>query len=328
MFIPESTFLWDFWFADGGHDLDGKHHLFSLRAPRDPDNPDGRHWVAQVGHATSSDLVTWEDHGIVFGPGELGQWDDLATWTGSIFRHEGRFWFFYTGIDTIHRGRIQRIGLAFSDDLVTWKRHPDNPVLTADPRWYQTWGGPQWDEPFRDPVVVRDEEHGDWKMFFCAKANRGPIDERGVVGCARSTDLLHWECQPPVAGPGEFGQLEVPQPVQVGDQRYLVFCTDQHARKRQADNGPDAGWTGTDYLLGENLDGPWRHHAGPPLDGDVRGTWYAGRIETGLGPQPLYFAWRRLDDAGEFVGGLSNPSPVTRHPDGRLTIDHSALWDE
>ncbi len=43
----------------------------------------------------------------------------------------------YTGINRGERGLIQRIGLATSDDLIHWTKHPANPVLEADERWYE-----------------------------------------------------------------------------------------------------------------------------------------------------------------------------------------------
>ena len=64
--------------------------------------------------------------------------DDLATWTGSVIRHPDGTWFmFYTGATLTPAGNVQRIGFATSEDLMTWRKNPDNPVLQADPRWYE-----------------------------------------------------------------------------------------------------------------------------------------------------------------------------------------------
>ena len=44
---------------------------------------------------------------------------------------------FYTGTSSAEGGLVQRIGLATSSDLITWTKHPDNPVMVADSRWYE-----------------------------------------------------------------------------------------------------------------------------------------------------------------------------------------------
>ena len=53
-------------------------------------------------------------------PGPAQGWDDLATWTGSVIEHDGSWHMLYTGVSTVERGLVQRIGLATSTDLVTW----------------------------------------------------------------------------------------------------------------------------------------------------------------------------------------------------------------
>lgn len=62
-------------------------------------------------------------------------WDDLAIWTGSVISRHGRWHMLYTGISRSESGLVHRIGLAVSDDLLRWEKHPANPVLQADPRW-------------------------------------------------------------------------------------------------------------------------------------------------------------------------------------------------
>ena len=326
-YVPDDWLLWDFWFAPRHEGDDGLFHLFHLAAPRSLPDPEMRHRRARIGHAVSRDLVNWEPRGIVFEAGPEGEWDDLAIWTGSIVRHDGKYWFFYTAVEKRTLTRTQRVGVATSTDLQHWERHPANPVLTADPRWYETAerndGG---DEPFRDPMVVRDDAAGCWWMFVCAFSRFGPDDGRGVVALARSTDLVHWESLPPVGEPNVYGELEVPVAVQVGDRWRLVFCTQKHAAAAVERPGLPGPWRGSHYLDGDSLAGPYRVVEGPPLLAGERNDWYAARIETALTGEPLFFAWRQFDENGAFVYGLSNPVPVEVDPDGRLRIDPGLLW--
>ena len=323
-YLPDEHLLWDFWFAP--RRPDEPFHLFHLQAPRDLPDPEMRHRRASIGHAVSRDLINWEARPTALTPGPPGAWDDLAIWTGSILEHEGRYWFFYTALATADDGHVQRIGLATSADLTTWERHPENPLLVADPRWYEQAGDhPRAQVHCRDPYVVRDDEAGCWMMVYCARAKHGPVDERGVVGRARSDDLVRWTPLPPLTEPGEFGQLEVPQLVRLGARWYLLFCTAQHSTVRLARLGADAEWNGTHYLVADRLDGPYRLLDGAPLAADAAGTTYAGRIEFGPDGEPFFLAWTRFDESGRFVGGLADPIPVLVDPDGRLVLDPRVL---
>ena len=71
-------------------------------------------------------------------------WDDLATWTGSVIEHDGRWYMLYTGVNRAEQGSVQRIGFAISDDLVHWSKHPAGPLLEADPRWYEVLEQGRW----------------------------------------------------------------------------------------------------------------------------------------------------------------------------------------
>src|SRR5947207_10865727 len=85
--------VWDFWFAQDGDDV----HLFFLHAPRSIGNPDLRHSHAQIGHAVSQDLWSWELVPPALTPGAAGSWDDRATWTCSVLRAGALWHMFHTG---------------------------------------------------------------------------------------------------------------------------------------------------------------------------------------------------------------------------------------
>ena len=60
----DDHWVWDSWVADDGR----TYHLFFLQAPRSLGDPDLRHVHATVGHATSTDLVSWRYLGQCLGP--------------------------------------------------------------------------------------------------------------------------------------------------------------------------------------------------------------------------------------------------------------------
>ena len=63
--------------------------------------------------------------------------------------------------------------LATSPDLDIWTRHPANPVLRADPRWYDTLATGAADEPWRDPWVFPDPDGDGWHLIATARARSG-----------------------------------------------------------------------------------------------------------------------------------------------------------
>ena len=123
--LPDD-WVWDSWVADDGD----AYHLFYLQAPRSLGDAGRRHLNATVGHAVSTDLVSWEVLPEALGP-TPGSWDDLSIWTGSTVLGDDGVWrMFYTATSTRGYGvRDQRVGLAESDDLVTWRKIGTSPLL-------------------------------------------------------------------------------------------------------------------------------------------------------------------------------------------------------
>ena len=317
--------LWDFWFAQDGPD----YHVFYLQADRSPGDPERRHWQVSIGHAVSQDLQNWEllpdalrpSNPVKNGTGEA--WDDYTTWTGSIIQHEGRWHLFYTGSKRSESGLVQRIGLATSEDLLTWHKHPDNPLIEADPRWYELLDLESWhDQAWRDPWVFRYPVTGQFHAFITARAKNGPADARGVIGHARSSDLLRWEVLPPVTDPGDFGHMEVPQVVAIEGRYYLLYSVpaEHYSAARRRRTGDDAV-TGMHYLVADDPLGPYHREAGQLLIGDTVGLLYSGKLIRGTDERWYCIAFHNLNRRGEFVGALSDPMSVTMNRNGKLSVE-------
>lgn len=311
----EDKWVWDLWLAP--EKVDGKWHIFFLQAPRSLVDPDLRHGNASVGHAMSSDLINWEYLGTALEPGPLGAWDDRATWTGSIVKSDEGLWFmFYTGTNkSIEKGFVQRIGVATSTDLMSWKKK-DGFVTEADSQWYERaeqienekkQGLLSWyEEAWRDPWVFKDKDTNDWVMLITARSNLGPHDSRGTIGVARSKDLLNWKVCEPLKVESEFGHYEVPQLFQSTESELVVsFClaSNNHASSRVSRG--ERAWTGNGIMRSSSLNGTWKVENEPFLED----PHYAARLIVEK-DNLLAMAW--LNFIGkDFQGYIDDPIDVS-----------------
>jgi beta-fructofuranosidase len=307
-----ASWVWDFWFADDGD----RFHLFFLKASRALHDPDRRHWRATIGHAVSTDLTAWTELADAIVPSDPPAFDDLATWTGSVVRADDGSWrMFYTGVDRVHDGLVQRIGAASSTDLTHWTT-TGRALVEPDPRWYEQLADGAWpDEAWRDPWVFRDPAGEGWRMLLTARANSGDPSSRGVVGRAWSPDLDEWRVESPLSEPGSgFGQLEVLQLEQVDGRWVLLFsCLGSELAVERREAGERGG------VWAVNVDDP----AGPfDIAGAYRiadETLYVGRLVQDRGGRWQLFAFRNRTPDGQWVGEITDPMPVA-WVDGRLTI--------
>lgn len=296
--------VWDSWLADDGD----RFHLFYLHAPTSLGDPHLRHRNARIGHATSSDLVTWHDLGPVLGPGAAEDFDATATWTGSVVRGDDGLWrMFYTGAHFLEAGadtNIETVGVATSPDLHHWTKG-DGPVTRADPRWYEVLADGTWrEEAWRDPWVFADAAGDGWHMLVTARAASGDLLDRGVIGHARSRDLVSWEVLPPLSSPGMgFSHLEVPQIVDAAGGQVLVFSCDGAALAGGRSGARGGVWTAP----AASATGPFDLARASLV---VTDDLYAGRIVRDRAGRLVLLAFENGAPGGAFVGTISDPRAV------------------
>lgn len=273
---------------------DGKYHLFFQH------NPNGLHHAEMSwGHASSTDLSTWDEHPVALLPDDAGEIysgsividSDNSSGLGTV-QHPP-----LVAIYTIHDARAakQTQGLAFSTDAgMTWTKYAGNPVLDRDsadfrdPKvfWYEGDAGAYWvmiavEAEDRQVVLYRSENLRDWTFL----SSYGP---QGAVGGV-------WEC------PDLF-------PVKVeghpGDERWVMLIS--------INPGGIAGGSGTQVVIGWFDGVTFTPDTRPPLpvregDGfapqsraeleavdwlDWGRDCYAGVTFSGLqGSDPLLIAW-------------------------------------
>jgi beta-fructofuranosidase len=296
--------VWDSWFVKD-HDV---YHAFYLQASRALGDPNRRHRNVSVGHATSQDLLNWTVIEDALAISESPAFDSYTTWTGSVVKNsDGKWFMFYTGTSREDGGDIQSVGLAISEDLITWQKYSNEALVRADESWYAKLDKSAWhDEAFRDPWVFKFKPSDDtWHMLVTTRAKGGPALDSGVMGHATSTDLLNWQVQPPLSKVGAgFGETEVFQFEIVDGVPIVLFCCSH----RWISDERKARETGGVYSLAVNAD---------LSEIDISKSvcfdepdLYAARLVQGQDG-----AWNLIgfinELGGRFVGELSDPIPVT-----------------
>lgn len=319
-YSPEKKYLWDFWIIKSN----GYYHLFYLQAPRNLPSPDDRHESASIGHAISLNLYEWEEKGTALKKGSKGTWDDISLWTGSVIKKDDLFYMFYTSRSSRENAKIQRIGIAVSEDLEHWEKHKDNPIIEADSKWYETFQvSEDGFEHWRDPYVIYNPQEKIYYAFICAKVNYGESQGRGCIGRAKSKDLLHWEVISPATRPGKFKEMEVPDVHTHKDNWYLIFSTSKscYSREHREKIKPVQPQTGAHYYCSKKISGifsPIPQHE--VLLGSETNT-YGTRIFKTFQGNMVSLSWKiQLEGFSNFAGCLDYPKRIKYLSGGVLDI--------
>lgn len=203
--------------ANGPIQWRGTYHLFYQHNPNGPAWGD-IHWA----HVASRDLAHWRQQPLALTPTPGGP-DAGGCWSGCAVDDQGAPTLMYTGVRPKPGGGWQEAQcLAVgSDDLMTWRKHPANPVIAAPPEGLDVVG-------FRDPCVWRE---GD--AWYCILGT-GIRGVGGAILLYRSPDLVHWEYRGrPLTGdlnarePLWTGPMwECPQFFPLGDRHVLIISID------------------------------------------------------------------------------------------------------
>lgn len=219
-----------------------------------------------VGHAVSRDLYTWEELPVVLECGPKGSFDGHWIFHMDLWIEKGIWYMFYTGLDINGPGQKQVIALATSNDGMTWTKHPANPILTADPRWYEqaippeaTYqakdGGRLW---FRDPCIIRNEATNEYGMIVVARDASKHPDKRGCIAWAKSKDLYHWQAHPPLFSPDMYHTVETPSLFEHRGRHYLIYFSGRYWGT-PFDSGDPWQDQGMYYAVSENgWEGPYK----------------------------------------------------------------------
>lgn len=314
-----------------------RYHLFAECRPTEWQGGFGQSFagITVVCHAVSKDMIAWEELPNAIACGPPGSFDAYSIYHMDVLVHGGRWYMFYTGLDKGGPGEQQSIGLATSEDGISWTKHPSNPVLRADPRWYEpaipreaTYQekdfGRLW---FRDPCVVQLPD-GKFGMIVVARDRRVHPDVRACLAWAVSDDLVHWEARPPIYSPGRFHTIETPSIFERGGRWYIQFMVHPlwGTPPLMTDPYQDAG----DYyaISDTGPEGPYRQPADEVVVAAHRHVRMgASRTVDGPDGERWFYGWLRLADPGSPEAAESGAwqaippaRPVRFQPDGAIHV--------
>lgn len=204
--IPSHNWMND---PNGPIYFNGRYHMFHQYNPR------GATWGnMNWAHATSSDMLHWQNEAIAIAP-TPGGLDSDGVFSGSAVLDNGKPTVIYTAVappssvgdatlrDGVHTWReTQCLAVAQDNDLRIWKKLPE-PVIATPPAGLEVTG-------FRDPALWRE---GDNWMLILGSGARG---KGGMILLYTSRDLRHWTYLHPLIE-GSASQRTSVNPVDTGD---------------------------------------------------------------------------------------------------------------
>lgn len=288
----------------------GKGDDFFLFHQRDNRNPGPFGEPFGWSLATTKDFVHYKDCGTAI-PRGADDAQDQFIYAGSVFDGEGQYHAFYTGYNRDYeaQGKASQVLMhAVSDDLYHWTKTEDKLTFTPQPGYDP--------DDWRDPWVIRDDEHDQYLLILGARKIGPKTQQTGRTVKFTSKDLKNWKFEGDFWAPGLFTMHEMPDLFKMGDWWYHIVTeySDKH---------------GMVYRMAKSLEGPWIAPVDDAFDGS---TYYAGRTFE-LNGKRVLFGWvgtkEDNDDTKNYEwGGTFVPHEVYQRADGTLgcrPVD--TLWD-
>ena len=250
LYHPPGMWVWDIWMAEH----EGVYHAYYLQAARALPDPALKHGHQHVGHSVSTDLINWENRGPALVPVH-GSWNDLSIATGSIAKHDGKWWMLFTGRGSRQSG----IGLAVSDDLEHWAKVGEEPVIDLGREFAGTWRGEElkW-RGLADPYVLPEAVDGWFTLVINAHVIGAPEGTRGCLAAMRSRDMRTWEPAGILAYPTWFERMETPQLWQRGGRWTLYFGAHGQLQSEALHQAvPESAQAANFALTADDLLGPY-----------------------------------------------------------------------
>ncbi len=225
--------------------------------------------------------------------------------TGSVFHHDGLFYFHYTGFcegnHNVEGKNEQVVMRAVSTDLNTWVKDKEF-FFKPDIEHY---GNLHW----RDPHVIWNEELQKYCMIITATEKEGAFLRNGCTAVYVSDDVKNWKHYKKLYAPRTFITHECHDAFQIGKWWYLSFSN--YSR-----------WWETRYRISESFNGPWTM---PDFDDMFDGREFYAAKTVSDGTRTYLVGWQSVrkdcKDEEKFVwGGNVLVHELVQRPDGTLGV--------
>jgi beta-fructofuranosidase len=180
-FAPEQGWMND---PNGLIQWNGRIHMFYQHNPTGP-VPENMAW----GHASTTDLWTWDDHPLALEPDPAGP-DRDGCFSGCAVVPSGGPHLLYTGVNG--QRQLPCLAVASDQDLIRWARYERNPVIARPPS---------------GEAVTAFRDHSAWRAgsTWYQVVGGGLHDRGGALFLYRSADLRNWEYLGIFAAAADYG---------------------------------------------------------------------------------------------------------------------------
>jgi len=315
---PSNLQTGDPWFLQD----DGLTHLFILSA-------DG------IGHATSTDLIHWDELPMAIRKGPAGAYDEEAPWTGCTIKYNGSIYLYYCNNKHVNDRLRQGISLATSKDKgKTFTKYDGNPLFEPDPKWYYTINDPV--PPFsyharpmidcRDLIVIKNPSAEGWLGYVVNRRKGTDAFNTACIGLWSTRDLVHWEARGPCFTPNRYNCVEVPDVFRLGSHWYMLLLTGNNYGQSNRWSDPNLH-TGTIVAMADLPEGPFKEVMDDFIV--IGSNSHTGALRTVERNGERMALLRRSENGFEQWGGsawrLSLPVKLIERPGGGIT---SVYWPE
>ena len=212
--------------------------------------------TAGMGHVYTKDLLHYTACEDILFPSskEEDPEDCMQKWTGCTMKgKDGRYYNFYT---MRNAGRDQKIGVSISEDMEHFEPYEGNPILVPDQNVFDTTFNRNMD--CRDIMIIHAEDEDCYYGYFAAMADVGYGVPVGVIGVAKSDDMLHWYDQGIAYAPPFMGAVEVPDVFFIDGKWYLLMLTGNMYGAKGISEDEDMTYF-TCYAVADSPRGPFVH---------------------------------------------------------------------
>jgi len=224
-----------------------------------------------IGLAISTNTKTWKRYSSnpVLSPSDAGKdWDSDLVCHSTVIKHNKKFYMFYDG--SPKKAWKEAIGIATSDDLLSWQKLKENPVLRNGSYW--------WDSHHVSRCSVMKAKN----VFYMFYAGHDGVCER--IGIAKSRDLITWKklSRKPILDLGKVGEwddrfVSDPKVIRVGNY-YLMSYTglkepNSEISKTLANSHFTHAKGGVGIAYSKNLINWKKFSQNPILESGKKGSW-------------------------------------------------------